>query len=99
MRLCKKAQRDNMLQGLKFSIKGPKISHLIFVDDTMIFGNSDPKSCLVLEEILRQNGMASGQSISVKNSSIIFSKKMPKGVKARVKRELKITKERGAGSI
>jgi len=39
--LCKKAQQDGVLIGLRVSKGSPKINHLLFVDDTIFFCRSD----------------------------------------------------------
>ena len=50
--LCKRAQAVGSLPGIRVSRNSPKINHLLFADDTMIFTKSDPHSCSALLEIL-----------------------------------------------
>jgi len=95
--LCTRAQRLRQLPGVRVSINGPRVNHLLFADDTMFFSKSDPESCNKLSEILSRYGKASGQSINFHKSSVTFSSKTPRSVKGQVKRILKIRKEGGTG--
>lgn len=61
--LCKKAQELGTLPGIRVYRNSPKINHLLFADDTMIFTRSDPSSCDALMEILSAYELASGQKI------------------------------------
>ena len=41
-----------MLKGVATSMSGPKISHLFFVDDNLIFCRTTHEDCATLENIL-----------------------------------------------
>ena len=75
----------------------PKINHLLFADDTMIFKKTDTFACNSLMEILHSYEAASGQKINTMKSSISFSKKTPTNIRARVKSQLGIEKEGRVG--
>lgn len=95
--LCKKAQDDGSLPGIRVARNFPKLNHLLFADDTMIFTKTDARSCSTLKCILHDYELASGQMISTQKSSISFSSKTPADIRTRVKSQLGIDKEGGVG--
>lgn len=95
--LCKKAQELGTMPGISIARNSPKLNHLLFADDTMIFTKSDPQCCDALMEILTSYELASGQKIKPLKSSISFSSKTPPDIKERVKSQLGIDKEGGVG--
>ena len=42
-----------MLKGVAASMSGPKISHLFFIDDNLIFCGTTHEDCATLENILQ----------------------------------------------
>lgn len=95
--LYKRAHELGSLPGIRVARNCPKVNHLLFADDTMIFTRSDPSSCDALMEILSAYELASGQKINPLKSSITFSSKTPPETRARVKLHLGIEKEGGGG--
>lgn len=95
--LCKKAQANSQLPGLRVARNCPKLNHLLFADDTMIFTTTNAHSCSNLMNILHDYELASGQMINAQKSSISFSSKTPVDIKTRVKLQLGIDKEGGVG--
>jgi len=79
--LCKKAQQDGKLPGLRVAKGSPRLNHLLFADDTMFFTRSDPKSCRALLLILQRYEAASVQMINKTKSAITFSAKTPENIK------------------
>lgn len=61
-----------------------------------VFGNTTPRNCAKLKEILERYGRASGQSINHMKLSIVFSAKTHRSVWNRFKRYLQIMKEGGS---
>lgn len=96
-RLCKKAQSEEKLTGIKVGKESPRINHLLFADDTMFFCKSDSQECNTLLNIIHRYEMASGQKINPQKSAVTFSSKTTREVKDRVKLELGIEKEGGLG--
>lgn len=95
--LCKKAQMEGSLPGLRVSRNSLKLNHLLFADNTMIFTKTDSSSCSSLLEILHTYEQASGQMINPQKSSITFSRKTPREIRERVKLQLGINKDGGVG--
>ena len=50
--LIKQFVEQGMLKGVAASMRGPKISHLFFVDDNLIFCGTTHEDCATLENIL-----------------------------------------------
>lgn len=63
--LCRKAQENGSLLGVRVARNSPQINHLQFTDDTMFFCRSDSASCSALSIILSQYEAVSGQSINM----------------------------------
>lgn len=95
--LCRQAARNGSLQGIRVARGSPRINHLLFADDTMMFCHSSSDNCHALVQILQKYESLSGQKINIAKSSIIFSKKTPQDVKNTAKNILGITKEGGVG--
>lgn len=95
--MCNKALENGTLPGVKVGRNCPPLNHLLFTDDTMLFGKSNTASCATLLSILSKYERASGQCINRSKSVITFSSKMNQDCKTRVKRELNICNEGGIG--
>ncbi|KAL0434673.1 UNVERIFIED_CONTAM: hypothetical protein Sradi_0175200 [Sesamum radiatum] len=67
------AERRNDIQGIAISRTAPRISHLLFADDTIIFGKANEAIVHELKSILDIYGQASGQRINLDKSSIVIS--------------------------
>ena len=95
--LCKKAERDGTLQGITVARGSPRVNHLLFADDTMIFCQASEECCKSLKKILLQYKEASGQQINKGKSSIFFSSKTQEDRKTNVNELLGISTEGGKG--
>ncbi|XP_010696021.2 uncharacterized protein LOC104908596 [Beta vulgaris subsp. vulgaris] len=62
-----------LLHGAKASRNGPEISHLLFVDDSLLFTRATRQECLTIVDILNQYEQASGQKINYDKSEVSFS--------------------------
>lgn len=95
--LCRKAQSDGTLAGIRVAENSPRINHLLFADDTMIFTYSNAHCCTALSSIVHKYELVSGQKTNPEKYSITFSSKTPPEVKIQVKTLLGIDKESGVG--
>lgn len=59
---------------MKAGRHGPKISHLMFVDDLLLFGKATKNKMRLMKRILDKLCVIPGQRISYDKSNIIFSK-------------------------
>ncbi|XP_075633673.1 uncharacterized protein LOC142606164 [Castanea sativa] len=64
---------------------GPKLSHLFFDDDSLIFCKATPEDCTALQRILKVYECASGQQLNMAKTSLFFSSNTPSGVKEEIK--------------
>lgn len=85
------------MQGIRVATHSPRINHLLFADDTLFFCRTNARSLNTLKKILQLYEEASGQTINAQKSGITFSNLAPLALKEKVKQELGIEKEGGAG--
>ena len=71
--LIRKAQCDRSMLGVSYARGAPRISHLFFVDDSIIFGKANLDCYQLIKEILAKYEQASGQVINLQKSAISFS--------------------------
>ncbi|XP_048599212.1 uncharacterized protein LOC125579275 [Brassica napus] len=95
--LCRHAELDGSMRGVRVARGSPRVNHLLFADDTMMFCNSTSECCLSMLQILQEYEKVSGQMINISKSSITFSVKTPAETKTSAKTILGIQKEGGVG--
>ncbi|XP_012477492.1 uncharacterized protein LOC105793109 [Gossypium raimondii] len=71
--LMRLASKERLLKAAKASRRGPKITHLLFADDCILFGEATARGATVLKEILKEYGKSSGQCVNFNKSTIFFS--------------------------
>ena len=71
--MLKKTARDGSIQRVAAVKAGPKVSHMFFAHDSLIFCRAKEKDCRKILEILEVNEQASRQVINMEKSSILFS--------------------------
>lgn len=62
---------------IKISRAGPKLSHLLFADDLVLFAKSDTTNASTIIRIFQHLSAQSGQRINFQKSKIIFFKNVP----------------------
>jgi hypothetical protein len=77
--LLSKATTDGILTGIPTSKRGPRISHLFFADDSLLFCRATLAQWESLTNILQLYEKASGQRLNNSKTSIFFSKNTPQG--------------------
>ena len=76
--------QSSHLSGLKVAASAPRVSHLLFADDSLLFFKANRQSADMVKEVLNTYCQASTQRINTDKSSIHF----PKGVSAVVRGEI-----------
>jgi hypothetical protein len=75
--LIEKEKTAGTLQGVSISRGGPKISHLFFADDSLLFCKATTSDVTRIQDILSQYEKASGQQINRQKTTLFFSKSTP----------------------
>ncbi|XP_062020783.1 uncharacterized protein LOC133737191 [Rosa rugosa] len=65
------------LKGISVCEDAPVIHHLLFADDSLLFGKATYAECFHIKEVLKDYELASGQQINFSKSNIVFSKRVP----------------------
>ena len=76
---------ERHIEGFSLCKYGPKISHLFFADDSLIFCRARVEDVLKIQEILGKYEAALGQKINSEKTTIFFSKNVPMSAKEQVK--------------
>ncbi|KAA3456919.1 reverse transcriptase [Gossypium australe] len=71
--LLRSAKKSGLIKGAKASRKGPEISHLLFADDCMMFGEATEEGAKVLKDILKVYENCSGQCVNFGKSTVFYS--------------------------
>ncbi|XP_065638811.1 uncharacterized protein LOC136071439 [Quercus suber] len=83
--LLHKAVRNKELKGVAASARRPRISHLFFADDSLIFGRATVKECSEIQRVLQVYEESSGQQLNRNKTSLFFSHNTANGVKETIK--------------
>ncbi|XP_071933651.1 uncharacterized protein [Coffea arabica] len=86
--LLNQAKVHGRLTGLKIAQGAPSLSHLFFVDDSLIFCKANVDEASQIMRILEVYKQASGQLVNVEKSSLFFSRNVGSRMKKGVMRKL-----------
>ncbi len=75
--LFRKAERDSLIRGIAICRGGPRISHLFFADDSIVFCKATNANCAELQQLLSVYANASGQVVNTDKTTIFFSITIP----------------------
>lgn len=70
-------ENEGSSQGVAVSLHSPRVSHLFFADDSLLFTRATIQSFSTVADILRVYEEASGQCINATKSTIFFSPNTP----------------------
>lgn len=68
---------NKMLHGLKVARQAPQISHMFFVDDSLLFTRANSSEADIFLNILSTYQRASGQMVNMDKSEVSFSQNVP----------------------
>ena len=71
--LIHKAESDGLLRGVSICGNGPRVSHLFFADDSVLFCQAKESDCQVILDILSTYEKGSGQKINRDKTNTFFS--------------------------
>lgn len=69
------------IRGVRLAPSLPEISHLFFADDVVIFGEASIGNCQSIMNVLKYYCSLSGQSMNSTKSRLIFSPRVPDGLR------------------
>ncbi|KAL0409477.1 UNVERIFIED_CONTAM: Retrovirus-related Pol polyprotein from type-1 retrotransposable element R2 [Sesamum radiatum] len=72
--MLQRAEEQHHIQGIAVARGAPKVSHLLFVDDTIIFSQATEGAMRTIRDILELYAGASGQVINLEKSSMVISR-------------------------
>ncbi|CAL1413718.1 unnamed protein product [Linum trigynum] len=75
--LIKKAPQRHVIKGLKLNRSCPSLTHCLFADDTIIFGEASVSEEEKILSILNDYGSITGQEVNREKSSMFFSYNVP----------------------
>lgn len=71
--LIKDAENNGKLSSIAVARRAPKVSHLFFADNSIIFGKAKVDDCQAILRILSDYAQVSGKVINFSKSLITFS--------------------------
>ncbi|KAK0608384.1 hypothetical protein LWI29_029944 [Acer saccharum] len=74
--LINESERWGIFSGFRCSRWGPKITHLFFADDSLLFTRASKEECINVRRLLDSYSQASGQCINFNKSAVCFSKQI-----------------------
>ena len=90
--LFSQAAGQGEIHGYSLCKNGPKLTHLFFVDDSLLFCKSTPQECDKVLELLNTYSKYSGQQINKSKTTIFFSKSTTLERKQYIKNALGVPK-------
>ena len=71
--MLQKSKVEKLIQGVSICRRAPRITNLLFADDSLIFCQARQRDLQVITEILKVYVGALGQCINLEKSSVYFS--------------------------
>ena len=72
--MIKKVADNGDIQSVSICQNGPKLTHLFFADDSLLFCRATTQECQKVLEILSSYERASGQKLNRDRTSLFFNK-------------------------
>ena len=82
--MIQKAAREDTIRGFSLCKNGPKVTHLFFADDSLLFCRARREDLQAIQNILTSYEHASGQKINREKTTLFFSKAVPDEMKGEI---------------
>ncbi|KAK3207112.1 hypothetical protein Dsin_021158 [Dipteronia sinensis] len=79
--LISKSERNGDFSGFRYSLSGPKITHLFYADDSLLFTRDNFEECFNIRSLLEVYSSASGQFINFTKSAVCFNRQISSEVR------------------
>ena len=86
--LIKQAAANGTIFGVSLCREGPKVTHLFFADDSLLFCKANSHECNSILELLEKYERASGQRINRNKTQLFFSSNTNQQVRNSIKGKL-----------
>ena len=83
--LFTKAVASSGIRGISICRNGPRLTHLFFVDDSLLFCRASVQECIHIQNLLSTYEEASGQKLNRDKTTLFFSKNMNSAVQDSIK--------------
>ena len=86
--ILRKAVEAGDIQGFSICRRGPKLTHLFFADDCLLFCRSTLDECEKIQELLALYERASGQMVNKDKTTLFFNRNTDEDIKETIKLSL-----------
>jgi hypothetical protein len=91
--LLNKAEDEGLICGIKLAQTAPRVSHLLFADDSLLLLEANVQGVEAVKSILRIYEEGSGQMINREKSSVMFSSNAKRNIKNLLLQRLELGSE------
>ena len=92
--MLQQAASNDKIRGFSLCKRGPRISHLFFADDSLLFCRATMSDLLAVQDILSLYEEASGQKLNQEKTNIFLSKAVKEKTKAEISNFLQVPEVR-----
>ena len=92
--MLQQAASNDKIRGFSLCKRGPRISHLFFADDSLLFYRATMSDLLVVQDILSLYEEASGQKLNREKTNIFFSRAAKEETEAEISNFLQVPEVR-----
>ena len=83
--LIRNAAREGKIRGFSLCKRGPKLTHLFFADDSLLFCEANFDECNIILDLLAAYESVSGQKVNISETTLFFSKSTLDDIKEIIK--------------
>lgn len=75
--MLKKEANHNKLHGIQVARNAPKVTHLLFADDSLLFARANSSEAVTILKVLQASQDSSGQMVNLDKSEMSYSRNVP----------------------